>query len=86
MSHLVRLGRVHRAVGVVVHQLVDAADRLEAQQRVLVLAELLVYRAQIYERKHPSLSHSWDNPRPPCVLLRWSEVIGGQTQHRVTLY
>lgn len=47
-SHLVRLGRVHRPVSVVVHQFVDAADRLKTQQGVLILTELLIYRTQIY--------------------------------------
>lgn len=47
VSHPVRLGCVHRPICVIVHQFVDAADRLEAQQGVLVLTELLVYRTQI---------------------------------------
>lgn len=47
MSHLVRLGRVHRAVGVVVHHFVDAANGLEAEQRVLVVTELPVDDTQI---------------------------------------
>lgn len=45
--HLVRLAHVHAAVGVVVHLFVDAADRLEAQQGVLVPAELLVDQTQV---------------------------------------
>lgn len=48
LSHLVRLRHVHRSVGIVVHQFVDAADRLETQQGVLILTQLLVYRTQIY--------------------------------------
>lgn len=47
-SHLVRLGHVHRPVCVVVHLFVDAADRLETQQGVFILTELLVYHTQIY--------------------------------------
>ncbi|XP_035522625.1 uncharacterized protein LOC118331665 [Morone saxatilis] len=33
-------------VSIIVHQFVDAADRFETQQRVLVLTELLVYHTQ----------------------------------------
>lgn len=47
LAHLVCLGGVHAAVGVVVHQFVDAADRLKAEQRVLVVTELLVYDTQV---------------------------------------
>lgn len=47
-SHLVRLRHVHRPVCVVVHLFVDAADRLETQQGVFILTELLVYHTQIY--------------------------------------
>ena len=50
LSHLVRLCHVHCAVGIVVHQFVDAADRLETQQGVLILTQLLVYHTQIYKR------------------------------------
>lgn len=46
-AHLVRLGRVHCAVVVLVHQPVDAADGLEAQQSVLIPAEQLIYQAQV---------------------------------------
>lgn len=46
--HLVRLVRVHRSICVVVHQFVDAADGLKAQQGVFILTELLIDHTQIY--------------------------------------
>lgn len=50
-THAVCLRNVHVAVGVVVHLLVDVADRLKADDGILVLAQRLVNTAEIWRTK-----------------------------------
>ena len=51
VSYPVRLLGVHWPISVVVHQFVDAVNRLETQHHVLILTQQLVYHTQIYEER-----------------------------------
>lgn len=48
-THPVRLKHVHVSIGIIVHLLVDAADGLEAEDGILILAQRLINATELWK-------------------------------------
>lgn len=68
-THAVCLHDIHVAVGVIVHLLVDIADRFEADDGILVLAQRFVNTAQVWrgKRSMSDVSEAIDQSRMSIV-------------------